>query len=272
MTPQRAAPDAAFQAFLDKWLQAEPEARLLRLFVPAARLPEVEPLLVLLHELESTAFDLDPRPAEAKLAWWGDELEHWRRGLARHPITRSMPPTNARATAAVLALPAAAAEWLMLEAVADLSQWQAPLLSFARAQRDALEAVTSSEDAPEAQGRSTAIGPAARALRRFARLAADPRGLLPLDVLAQAGASRAEIAAAPRGIVAGSVSRALALRIVESDNTMSAGNEVVSARDFLARDLARRLGARRGAPSPQAQLGPRLGTVFGLWRHQRRRP
>ncbi len=267
----RVAPalEPAFQSYLDRWLAAEPEARLLRLFVPAAQRPEVAAVLVLIHELEATAFDLEQRPAEAKLGWWHEEIHCWQRGDARHPITRALAPLPAAGAASLLELPRAAATWFALEAVREYAQWRTFALRFAAAQAAAIGAVEQAKPAATVAAEIAAVGVLARALRRFPRLAADPRGLLPLEVLAGAGASRTEIAAAPDGSAALRVLALLARRSLEDGGCKRRGSDIVLARDYLARAWSERIAARPERFGSPRLEGGGLATVFGLWRFLR---
>ena len=170
--------DGAFESYLDKWLEAEPQARLLRLFLPAAREPATAARLVLVHELESAAFGLDPQPAQAKLGWWQEELARWRGGVPRHPITRRL---GTPGDDAITKLPAAFAPWLGLDAIARHEQW----IGYAAGLSVVVERVLDARDEAAEADPAPVL---ARLLSHFPRLATDPRGLLPLDVLAEAGA------------------------------------------------------------------------------------
>jgi hypothetical protein len=251
------SPPGAFQSYLDKWLEAEPDARLLLLFVPQARAPETTALLVLLHELEATAVGLDPQPARAKLAWWQEELRRWLGGAARHPITQGL-GLHPEAPE-IAALPAAAAGWLELETVASHGQW----VGAAQRQADA-------EGRALSGGAGGGFDPApvlARALVRFPRLATDPRGVLPLDVLAESRATRAEVAAAPLGEPARRTLAALARRALATPVPSEPRPELVLARSWLARHALERMA--RGL-EPERAMRPGLGAVLGLRRALRR--
>ena len=253
------AAEGAFASYLEKWLEAEPEARLMRLFVPAARAPGTAATLVMLHELESAAFALEPRPAQAKLAWWQEELRRHGEGAPRHPITLALGPTPGDASLAPL--PAATARWLELDAVPAFGQWLAFASSLAEAQARAL--------VPAAGVRETDPAPVlARILSRFERLAADPRGLLPLDVLTQSGATRAEVAAEPGGAAAVRVLAALADRALAVPAPAEYASDLTTARSYLAR---RALGELARGRAPERAARPGLAAVLGLRRALRRR-
>ena len=74
-------------AFADKWRQRWPEWALAEVFIAV---PERELALAwfaLRQELLDAAWGgSDPRPGEAKLAWWAEELDGWARGRRRHPL------------------------------------------------------------------------------------------------------------------------------------------------------------------------------------------
>jgi hypothetical protein len=249
------APDA-FRSYLDKWLEAEPDARLLRLFVAEAREAGTAALLVLLHELESAAFGLDPQPARAKLGWWQEELQRWLGGAARHPVTLALGPQAGAAT--IAALPASAAAWLELETVADHAQWIEAARRYADAQGRALSGT---------DGASDPAPVLARILSRFPRLAADPRGLLPLDALSEARATRTEVAADPHGEAARRTRAVLARRALDTPLPPEHGSPLLLARSWLSRHALSRVA--RGHDDDGA-MRPTFGAVLGLRRVLRR--
>ena len=74
-------------AFIDKWLQRWPEWRVAEVFVPPAQREHALALFALRQELLEAAWGGDdPRPGEAKLAWWMEELHGWSLGRRRHPL------------------------------------------------------------------------------------------------------------------------------------------------------------------------------------------
>lgn len=78
-----AAPDS----FIDKWLARWPEWAVAQVFVPQARRRALLAWAALQQELTDAAWGgQDPRPGEAKLGWWQEELQGWSRGLRRHPL------------------------------------------------------------------------------------------------------------------------------------------------------------------------------------------
>ncbi|TXH64482.1 MAG: phytoene/squalene synthase family protein [Thermomonas sp.] len=77
----------ALQGFLDKWRAQWPEWAVAEVFVPEAQRECVQAWLALRDELNEAAWGgEDPRPGEAKLGWWAEELEGWSRGIRRHPL------------------------------------------------------------------------------------------------------------------------------------------------------------------------------------------
>lgn len=79
-------------AFVDKWRARWPEWALAQVFVPQARREAWVPWFALADELVDAAWaHADPRPGEAKLAWWMQELQGWSTGARRHPLGRALP-------------------------------------------------------------------------------------------------------------------------------------------------------------------------------------
>ena len=77
----------ALQGFLDKWRARWPEWRVAEAFVPMPERERAAAWLSLRDELGQAAWGgEDPRPGDAKLAWWAEELDGWARGARRHPL------------------------------------------------------------------------------------------------------------------------------------------------------------------------------------------
>ncbi|MGV8944193.1 phytoene/squalene synthase family protein [Thermomonas sp.] len=77
----------ALQGFTDKWLAKWPEWPVAEVFVPAARRERARAWFSLRDELSEAAWGGDdPRPGDAKLGWWAEELDGWSRGGRRHPL------------------------------------------------------------------------------------------------------------------------------------------------------------------------------------------
>lgn len=74
-------------SFLDKWRARWPEWALAEVFVPHAQRTPLLAWLSLRQELLDAAWGgSDPRPGEAKLGWWQEELQAWQQGMRRHPL------------------------------------------------------------------------------------------------------------------------------------------------------------------------------------------
>jgi phytoene/squalene synthetase len=118
-------------AFVDKWLARWPEWRVAEVFVATPQREPIRALFALRQELLDAAWGGDdPRPGEAKLGWWMEELHGWALGRRRHPlgaILQRLPaPWSDLATAAA-SLPAAR------DAAASAEQARAALADFAKA-------------------------------------------------------------------------------------------------------------------------------------------
>ncbi len=89
------APDA-LEGFLDKWRARWPEWPVAETFVPPVQRATAVAWFALLQEFED-AMNIagDPLPADAKLAWWGEELRDWSRRRSRHPLGRVLEPLQA---------------------------------------------------------------------------------------------------------------------------------------------------------------------------------
>jgi hypothetical protein len=97
----------ALQGFLDKWRAQWPEWALAEVFVPEAQRERARAWFALRNELSEAAWGgEDPRPGEAKLAWWGEELDGWSRGARRHPLGLALHKTPAPWANLAVCLPA----------------------------------------------------------------------------------------------------------------------------------------------------------------------
>lgn len=86
----------ALHSFLEKWRSRWPEWQLVQTFVPESQRRLAEAWFALLQELfDAMNIAGDPLPADAKLAWWGEELRDWSRHRARHPLGRVLEPVTA---------------------------------------------------------------------------------------------------------------------------------------------------------------------------------
>ncbi len=79
--------DAAPAEFIAKWRTHWPEWSVAETFVPEEQREVASAWFALRHELTEAAWaGEDPRPGEAKLAWWREELQGWAQGRRRHPL------------------------------------------------------------------------------------------------------------------------------------------------------------------------------------------
>lgn len=77
----------ALQGFLDKWRAQWPEWAVAEVFLPEAQRERAQAWFALRDELGEAAWGgEDPRPGDAKLGWWAEELDGWSRGARRHPL------------------------------------------------------------------------------------------------------------------------------------------------------------------------------------------
>ncbi len=73
--------------FIEKWQARWPEWHVAATFVPQAQRDTAKAWFALRQELTDAAWSgQDPRPGEAKLAWWAEELHGWSQGRRRHPL------------------------------------------------------------------------------------------------------------------------------------------------------------------------------------------
>ena len=257
---------AAFQSYVDKWLEDAPEARLLRVFLPAARTPAYEAHACLEHELLFAACRVRERePALAKLAWWQEELRLACDGHARHPLTRrlhalgALGATQARAADALLA---GASGIAVLESPQDVEVLLAPFAAFARASRLLRAEARPEECAPGAPGAALLVD----ALRHWPSFAEPQRARVPLSMLARAGATREEAARGAAGAaVLDSLCAAIEPELVRIPGEPEAGGRAICAAHVLR--------AIRRDPEACLVVPPRIRSVpllLDLWRHARR--
>jgi hypothetical protein len=77
----------ALTSFVDKWRARWPEWAIAEVFVPHAQRETAVAWFALRQELTDAAWSgSDPRPGDAKLAWWAEELYGWTQGRRRHPL------------------------------------------------------------------------------------------------------------------------------------------------------------------------------------------
>jgi hypothetical protein len=170
----------ALDSFLDKWRARWPEWQMAEVFVPPARRAIAVTWFALLQEFED-AMNIagDPMPADAKLAWWGEELRDWARQRSRHPLGRVLEPQPAPWTALADALPQLIAA---RDRPADAAAALAGLQSFG-------EAVAVVEAVLFAAPVSDALAEAVVAQTLASRLAESSTAALPLreEKVAEAG-------------------------------------------------------------------------------------
>ncbi|KRA52561.1 phytoene synthase [Pseudoxanthomonas sp. Root65] len=98
---------AALDSFLDKWRARWPEWSVAEVFVAPARRDIAVAWFALLQEFDDVLnVSGDPMPADAKLAWWSEELRGWSAQRSRHPLGRRLEPVRAAWSALGDALPA----------------------------------------------------------------------------------------------------------------------------------------------------------------------
>lgn len=102
--------DEGLDSFLGKWRARWPEWALAEVFLPAGERAVLAAALSLRQELLDAAWGgEDPRPGEAKLGWWQEELQAWQQGMRRHPLGIVLQPRQAPWAALGAALPLLAA-------------------------------------------------------------------------------------------------------------------------------------------------------------------
>ena len=166
----------AIESFIGKWRARWPEWSVAEVFVPQAQRELSLAWWALLQELTDAAWGgSDPRPGEAKLGWWMEELQGWSHGARRHPL------------GAVLQKHAAAWPVLAASLPSLRESRERPVDAHdARMQlREFTEAVASIEQSLFGTGTGAAEAVAASLLQM--RLAHHPESAAPLQVLAQAG-------------------------------------------------------------------------------------
>jgi hypothetical protein len=93
--------------FLDKWHARWPEWSVAAVFVPRAQRELAAAWFALRNELADAAWTgQDPRPGEAKLAWWAEELQGWEQGRRRHPLGIALQRQRASWISLAASLPA----------------------------------------------------------------------------------------------------------------------------------------------------------------------
>lgn len=231
-------------SFIAKMRARWPEWAIAEVFLPASRREIAQAWLALLQELGDAAWGgADPRPGEAKLAWWAEELDGWSRGARRHPLGQPLASRAASWPALAAALPTLHAS---RERPRDTTEAVAAVAPFSVAAA-AVEAELSLAPATTASS-----GDLASALLAE-RLLHHPDGAVPLQLLAaQAGAEAAGQAWAAALLAA-----------------WPAGAPVARARRLHAMLQRARLAQRaQGVASPMPL--PRWRTAWRAWQAARR--
>lgn len=100
---------SALDSFLDKWRTRWPEWSVAEPFIAEPERARVAAWFALLQEFDDMLnASGDPLPANAKLAWWGEELRSWEARRSRHPLGRLLEPVRAPWAQLAQALPALA--------------------------------------------------------------------------------------------------------------------------------------------------------------------
>ena len=174
-------------SFTGKWSARWPEWQVAAVFLPAATREAALAWFALRQELLDAAWaGADPRPGEAKLAWWAEELQGWAQGRRRHPLgstLQALPAPWARLAASLPVLAAAR------ERAVDLGEARGQLAPFAAVLADIDLAI-----APVAQAPADAAALAMHLLAQRAIIADD--NAVPLSVRARLGADASDDRAA----------------------------------------------------------------------------
>jgi hypothetical protein len=97
---------SALDSFLDKWRTRWPEWSVAEPFIAESQRTLVVAWFALLQEFDDILNTAgDPLPADAKLAWWGEELRSWANQRSRHPLGRLLEPVRAPWAELAQALP-----------------------------------------------------------------------------------------------------------------------------------------------------------------------
>ena len=133
-------------SFVGKWRERWPEWQVAEVFLAAARRAQLLAWFALRQELIDAAWaGADPRPGEAKLGWWAEELQGWSQGRRRHPLGATLAALPAPWVQLAAALPALAAA---RERAVDLDEARATLIPFAAAVAEADAALAGEPAAP----------------------------------------------------------------------------------------------------------------------------
>ena len=178
-----AEPTDALADFIAKWRVRWPEWAVAEAFVPAAQRQTALAWAALQQELTDAAWGgSDPRPGEAKLGWWQEELAGWSRGARRHPLGEVLQRKPAPWSMLATSLPSLGAS---RERPANADEAFATLESFARATARIDESLFAGPVDGEAVDHRDARPVVAALL--LSRLVQDDGNGVPLAALARAG-------------------------------------------------------------------------------------
>jgi len=170
------ARDEALDSFIDKWRARWPEWAVAQAFVPPSQRDVALAWASLQQELTDAAWGgSDPRPGEAKLAWWMEELQGWSRGLRRHPLGLTLQKLQAPWTTLGAAIPSLRES---RERPRDRDEAFAVLATFAQAVAEVEAALFDG---------SPTGAPAVQASLLHARLAHTGEAAVPMSVIARTG-------------------------------------------------------------------------------------
>ncbi len=248
-----------YATWVEQWLTARPEMRLVELYCRPARTPRARALGVLEHLLREAAFGMrEPAISRAKLAWWVDELVSCAHGSARHPVTRELGEVvNAAGITALARAAAALSDATVVESTRDVAalveRYAAAAAGFA-----------SAHAAEAAAGSVLAACWLVDELRDFRRFAEPAYARVPLTLLARHGVTREALAGDADSRTQAIMRADLAAALVPMLAGPFGAGGVLAARVAAARTWADQLKrARANASLPAA---PRLRLVYALWR------
>lgn len=248
-----------YATWVEQWLDARPEMRLVELYCRPARTPRARALGVLEHLLREAAFGMrEPAIARSKLGWWVDELVASARGGARHPVAREL--------AAVVDAPGIGA---LARAVSDLVDAcgvdsTPDVASLVARYAGAAAGFASAHGATEGAGPALAACWLVDELREFPRFAEPMHVRVPLALLARHGITRDALADAADARPMARVRADLAAALVPMLAVPDGAGAVLAARLACARAWADQLArVRDDVAAPPA---PRLRLVYALWR------
>jgi hypothetical protein len=233
----------ALAGFIGKWRERWPEWRVAEVFVPAQARAASVAWFALQQELVEAAWGgSDPRPGEAKLGWWAEELQGWSQGRRRHPLGIVLQRVPAPWLKLAASLPVLAAR---REASGSRGQARAALAPIAQA-ITGIDAVVF--DGP---ARSDDAGEVLLAMQLL--LLGDAAA--PLQVRARTGDTIAEE----------SVARAWAADLSLEWTATNDGPRPLRIRSALLRERLRRF----AAGDPRMRPVPPLTTLWVAWRAAR---